>query len=283
MGGCTSANNKIENSYKQVEKPSVEQPIIEIKPDPEFRNGKWYYKDESIYEGEMKNGKPDGKGIFIGKNGDRYEGEIKNGYRHGHGILIDKDKTRSEGTFIDGLADGHLKMIYINGCTYEGSYRKGKRNGHGVIVSHLGWKYEGNYINGEMSGKGMYTFACGDKYTGDFNDGKFNGFGILTYTNGSTVVGYFVDDKKHGRCLVTSIDIDINNTKLITIHDGLYANGIKNGDGLMTCNRTNGSTEITRGTWKNNKLHGYCEISVDGILFYKGFYQDGYAVSPTSK
>ena len=34
--------------------------------------------DDGIYEGEIKNNKKDGKGIYYYKHGDRYEGEFKN-------------------------------------------------------------------------------------------------------------------------------------------------------------------------------------------------------------
>lgn len=37
------------------------------------------------YNGEYKNGKPDGKGIYTWANGSYYDGEFKNGLKHGKG------------------------------------------------------------------------------------------------------------------------------------------------------------------------------------------------------
>ena len=39
--------------------------------------------DDGRYEGEMKNDKKDGKGIFYLNDGDRYEGEYKNDKKEG--------------------------------------------------------------------------------------------------------------------------------------------------------------------------------------------------------
>lgn len=44
-----------------------------------------------IYDGEMKDGRPDGQGVLVGDDvdtrGRRYEGEFKNGLCHGHGVF----------------------------------------------------------------------------------------------------------------------------------------------------------------------------------------------------
>ena len=44
------------------------------------------YYDYGRYEGDVKNGKAEGKGIMYYNNGDRYEGDYKNGKREGKGI-----------------------------------------------------------------------------------------------------------------------------------------------------------------------------------------------------
>ena len=46
------------------------------------------FPDESKYVGEVKNGKPNGKGTLIYPDkGGKYEGEWKNGKYHGNGKL----------------------------------------------------------------------------------------------------------------------------------------------------------------------------------------------------
>ena len=49
-----------------------------------------YWNDGDRYEGEWRNGKKEGKGIYYYNNGDRYEGEFKNNKRDGAGIYYYK-------------------------------------------------------------------------------------------------------------------------------------------------------------------------------------------------
>ena len=44
------------------------------------------------YDGEFKDGKRHGHGVYTGANGDKYDGEWKDGKWHGHGIKIYKDE-----------------------------------------------------------------------------------------------------------------------------------------------------------------------------------------------
>ena len=46
------------------------------------------FANGNIYEGELKNGLPEGKGIYMFANGDAYEGEFKNNKKEGKGIYI---------------------------------------------------------------------------------------------------------------------------------------------------------------------------------------------------
>ena len=55
---------------------------IKLKGKLTFDNG------NSIYEGEILNGKFDGKGILVNANGDTYEGDFKNGVKEGQGIFL---------------------------------------------------------------------------------------------------------------------------------------------------------------------------------------------------
>ena len=45
-----------------------------------------YWNDGDRYEGEWRNGKYEGKGIYYWNDGDRYEGEFRNGKAEGKGI-----------------------------------------------------------------------------------------------------------------------------------------------------------------------------------------------------
>jgi hypothetical protein len=63
--------------------------VIQIK---EFENG-------DKYEGEMKNSKMQGKGIYLFANGEKYEGEFKDDMFEGKGVYFYPDGTKKTGIF----------------------------------------------------------------------------------------------------------------------------------------------------------------------------------------
>ena len=54
----------------------------------EIRIGTYTFKDGSVYTGEMKGRKPNGRGKTVFKNGDVYEGEYVKGKREGYGVYV---------------------------------------------------------------------------------------------------------------------------------------------------------------------------------------------------
>jgi len=85
------------------------------------------------YEGEMKNGKPDGNGTMIYKNGDKYEGAWVKGQMEGIGTMLYINGNKYEGAWVKGQMEGNGTMLYINGNKYEGQWVKGKREGTGKL------------------------------------------------------------------------------------------------------------------------------------------------------
>ena len=63
-------------------------------------------EDGEYYRGQVKDGKPHGKGIVTMPNFGRYEGRFQDGEPHGKGILILLDGGRYEGEFKDGKPHG---------------------------------------------------------------------------------------------------------------------------------------------------------------------------------
>ena len=107
------------------------------------------FKDESKYVGEVKNGKPHGKGILIyPENGGKYEGNWKNGKYHGKG-----------------------KLIYFDGGIYIGDFKNGKCDGYGEFKIRGGQKYLGNWKNGRYHGQGTLVWGK-EKYSGEFKNGE---------------------------------------------------------------------------------------------------------------
>ena len=84
---------------------------------------------ESIYTGELSNGKPYGKGKFTCANGDVYEGEYK-----------------------DDVPNVKGKFTYANGAVYEGAWKNGKRHGKGGGTYTDGRVEEGDWKDNKFIG-----------------------------------------------------------------------------------------------------------------------------------
>jgi hypothetical protein len=83
--------------------------------------------DGSVYEGDVVNGKPQGKGKFKYADGDVYEGDIANDKYNGNGVYTGKSFAY-EGGFADGKFHGHGARISYDGMstTYmEGTWKNG--------------------------------------------------------------------------------------------------------------------------------------------------------------
>lgn len=117
------------------------------------------FPDESKYVGEVKNGKPNGKGtLTYPDKGGKYDGDWKNGKYHGDG-----------------------KLTYHDGGIYIGQFKNGKCDGYGDFKIRGGQKYSGNWKNGKYHGQGTLIWTNWDetshkitkeKYIGEFKDGE---------------------------------------------------------------------------------------------------------------
>ena len=81
--------------------------------------------EESVYEGELRNGKHHGRGTITYANGHTYEGEWRNDKRHGRGI-----------------------KTWPNGNRYEGEWEDNKPHGWGTHTKRDGDAHKGNWNNG---------------------------------------------------------------------------------------------------------------------------------------
>jgi len=73
------------------------------------------YQDGSKYEGEMKDGRRNGKGIWIRPDGMKYEGEWKNNKPDGYGKLTMPDGSVREGYWKQGKFLGKVKPSELEG------------------------------------------------------------------------------------------------------------------------------------------------------------------------
>jgi hypothetical protein len=103
------------------------------------------YSNGDHYEGQLLDGKPNGRGKAIyGKSskfaGDRYDGEWRDGNPYGRGVYIRANGDRYEGDIADGQPNGQGIATYGKASTwaggrYEGGWRDGKLNGQGCYTT----------------------------------------------------------------------------------------------------------------------------------------------------
>lgn len=123
------------------------------------------------YDGDIVNGKIQGKGTYEWNDGSKYVGDFNNNKINGRGTLTVPKKG-----------------------SYEGDFVEGKKSGKGTYKFANGDVYEGDWSDDKMSGKGTYTFDNGEKYVGDFKNNKFNGKG--TYSkDGKVYTGTWKDNQ----------------------------------------------------------------------------------------
>jgi len=176
------------------------------------RNGKFGYFTEKWeglenevnwdigkYEGEIKNGSPNGQGTFTLNDGEKYVGEFKDGKSHGQGTYTFKKGNKFVGGWKDGKRNGQGSITWSDGKKYLGEWKNGKYNGQGTLTLPNGEKYVGGYKNGERSGQGTFNFSDGEKFVGEWKNGKKNGQGTFTFPNGEKYVGEWKNGEKNGQ------------------------------------------------------------------------------------
>jgi hypothetical protein len=139
--------------------------------------GRIFFPNNDIYEGDIMNSIPHGKGVILFSNGEIYKGDF------------DKGEMSGKGTF-----------IYVDKSYYSGKIKNGVFDGKGSMKWNNGTEYHGNFCNSILSGKGkMYNNSTGEKYIGFFDKNEFNGEGIYTYQNGDVFQGIFECGARMGK------------------------------------------------------------------------------------
>ena len=155
-----------------------------------------FNEDGSIYEGNYKNGKPNGHGSMTSDdNKTIYDGEWKNGKKEGFGKLIITDKYNYSGPFENDIFSGSGGVLCDSqGNIYDGDFEKGKFHGYGHYKMSNGDTYIGEFKEGLFNGKGQYNDKDGNVFDGEFKNGKKDGLGTLIKSNGEKIEGMFSND-----------------------------------------------------------------------------------------
>lgn len=166
------------------------------------RNGK---EIKYEYIGNIKNGKPEGKGKFYFSNKKDFSEGVYTTNKLNEIILITGIVHLSEGDFF--LKNKNIyKIVYKDGQILEGTFDQENRfiKEGTQSFSNLKEKFTGKFNEGAFK-EGTFIFSDGSKFTGTF-DGNRPKKGFMIYNNGETFSGSF-----------------INNTKLTFIHnEGIY-------------------------------------------------------------
>lgn len=73
-------------------------------------SGIFTYEDGSVYEGQLRNGEPNGQGTLTYMDGSVYTGGMKDGVPHGQGRFLDADGTIMDGEFKSGEFQGEVQQ-----------------------------------------------------------------------------------------------------------------------------------------------------------------------------
>ncbi|MEP7154895.1 MAG: caspase family protein [Betaproteobacteria bacterium] len=207
-------------------------------------HGKGEYTSQAFrYNGEFKDGKKQGKGLYVWANGDKFEGDFANDQVSGKGKWEFASGDVYTGEVLNAVMVGRGVLLAKNGDRYDGLFADGKPNGLGVYVFANGDKFEGSMVAGKMSGKGTYTNKRGDKFIVSFVDGVPNGNGTYEFANGDRYVGEIQAGLLTGKGEYFHSDGQRS--------EGMYVNGLLNGPGKFYYN--NGSW--FEGTFEGGLKH----------------------------
>ena len=113
--------------------------------------------DESItWTGPCKDGLADGEGVLTfflsGREHSRYQGTLKEGWAQGRGMLQHPDGSRYDGEWANSMENGTGRREWPDGSWYEGGWRNGRPHGQGQFRRPDGKIFIGEWVDGVYEG-----------------------------------------------------------------------------------------------------------------------------------
>jgi len=168
---------------------------IEIPSHPtKNQSYEWWYRSKIIRFTSKE--KARNIGSYVWPNNDKYEGEWKNGKRDGYGIFVSEDGTY-DGMWVADKQTGNGTKSWVEGDRYVGNWEGNRRYGYGVYTWPSGSMYDG-YWKTVMHGYGNYAWYDGRVYEGQWNNGTMDGKGMFKFPDGCHYDGEFKAQKRHG-------------------------------------------------------------------------------------
>ena len=160
-GGCSSSiknnhnakqsNLSSQNGQDLVENNSENQILKNNNNEAQDNLTTKFLDDNSVYEGALEEGVPNGFGTAKYSNGDTKLGKWE------------------DGKFIKGVVKMRCKYGINSGGLYEGDWKNGQPNGEGQMNYNHG-KYKGQWKDGKRHGQGLMTYANGDVFSGKWEN-----------------------------------------------------------------------------------------------------------------
>ena len=215
-------NNKQNRITNIIRVNKIPNPKSDIHTNPKITNNSNQKKltyitkkyPNGTYKGYIYNDKREKSGIMLFDNGAKYEGQWKNDKKQGKGVFTSSHYfdcknfvgMKYEGDFKEDKFEGFGITLYTNGDKYEGEWKNNKQYGKGIVTYFNGEKYEGDWREGMFDGIGTFFLKNGERFEGRFKDNKYNGYGKYFYLNGDWLEGVFRNDHPSGNCILHKKD-----------------------------------------------------------------------------
>jgi hypothetical protein len=119
------------------------------------------------------------EGPFLVSDGGTYFGQLKEGRQEGRGRWVGPDGELYEGYWAGGLFSGEGRFINKKGDIYQGEWVKGRKEGKGLLQLPDGYLYRGQWSRDLPHGKGFERDPKGNSYEGAFVAGVKRGSGVV--------------------------------------------------------------------------------------------------------
>ncbi|MEC5386839.1 hypothetical protein VVD49_13980 [Uliginosibacterium sp. H3] len=222
---------------------------------------KW--DDGNSYDGNMANGKRNGKGLFKWANGQSYNGDWRDDSPEGEGSMVFANGDRYQGQVKSGVPDGRGKKQFSNGDSYEGQISKGLPDGEGTYTEKSGNSYSGQWKAGIKTGQGKYAWVGGQSYAGDWVADKPEGRGSIRFANGDQYDGQISNGLPQGKGVKTYASSQDR-------YEGEFVKGEAQGEGLYRWK--NG--DLYAGSWKSGKKSGQGRYTWTNGDYWEGDFAD---------
>jgi len=207
--------------------------------------------DGSKYLGVWKDGKRNGKGKQLFKDGTVFECTWVNGQADGPCILIvggDSLEGATQPKFVGSVknnqANGPGEFEYSDGSVVKGYWERDEKNGFFSETWSDGTLFKGNYVDGKKDGVGMQLWPDLSSYYGEFNNDLISGWGRYQWNDGRAVRSQWKDNLMNGYGHFVWEDG--------RVYKGEYVEGKKEGYGCFTWP----DGRASKGYWKNSQLNG---------------------------